>query len=183
MMKNLLYTAILAGVLVIVSCSNSNNNEGTTVTERIQYDVVIKTPDADLDWWVQNIEGMKREWLIKLILDNAGEGKVQAYDYLNTPMTADDVKNIGKRDDTLFMPSMEPPYDDSLVVISERLKISDITKIRFLEEWQINEKTLQISKKVLGMAPMRQDYSPDGEVRGFKPLFWIYFEEGYPAEE
>ena len=166
--------------MAIVSCNSANND---IVTERIQYDVRIKSPDSDMNWWEQNIEGIKRERLVKKIMEDAYAGKIQAYNYLNQPISAEDVKNIGKRDDTLFMQSLQPPYEDSVTIIHERLKINDITKIRFLEEWCIDEKTLKIDKKVLGFAPMVEDYDDYGNKRGYKLLFWVYFDKRYPLKD
>jgi len=177
-----LYFFIFFFVLVFFSCTNEENTNLELITERIQYDVIIKTPDIELDWWVQNIEGIKREALIKMIIDRAYEGKVQTYDFQNRAMSNEEVKNIGKRQDTLLMPSVEPPYEDSLVVINESLKINDITKLRFIEEWSIDKNTLQIEKKVLGMALLKEDFDQDGEMRGYKPVFWIYFDKRYPLQ-
>ena len=181
-MKNYLSLLIILFVVALVSCHKSENNK-KIITERIQYDVLIKSPDADMDWWIQNIEGAKREELVKMILDKVYEGKIQAYDYLNKPITAEEVKNIGKRNDTLLMPSMEPPYEDSLVIINESLKVNDITKLRFLEEWSIDEKTLMIEKRLLGLSLVKEDFDANGELRGYKPLFWIYFDKKYPLNE
>jgi len=44
----------------------------------------------------------------------------------------------------------------------------------------MNEKTMEINKKVIGMAPLAKNYDENGTFRGFLPLFWFYFEEGYP---
>jgi len=177
-------TLFLLGSIIVLffSCKNDGSKNSSFITERIQYDVPIKSPDAELDWWVQNIEGSKRESLINMIINNVYDGKVQAYDFLNKPLTPDEVKKIGNRHDTLFMPSMEPPYEDSTVIINEKLKINDITKLRFLEEWRINEKTMEIEKKVLGMALMLANYDPNGDLRGYKQMFWIYFDKRYPIK-
>ncbi|OPZ99801.1 MAG: hypothetical protein BWY70_00875 [Bacteroidetes bacterium ADurb.Bin408] len=181
-MKKFFAFTVLIMAMFIVSCHNSEVSK-KIITERIQYDVLIKTPDADMDWWIQNIEGAKREELIKMILDKVYEGKIQAYDYLNKPMSAEEVKNIGKRNDTLLMPSIEPPYEDSVVIINESLKVSDITKLRFLEEWSIDQNTLIIEKRMLGLSLVKEDFDANGELRGYKPLFWIYFDKKYPIQE
>jgi len=183
-MKKTALFFLISVLFIISSCKNegSNSSDKNIITERIQYDVLIKSPDVELDWWVQNIEGAKRESLIKMILDKVTEGKIQAYDFLDKPLTPEAVKNIGSRHDTLFMPSMQPPYEDSTVIINEKLKINDITKLRFLEEWRIDEKTLQIEKKVLGLALMLANYDPNGDLRGYKQMFWIYFDKKYPLK-
>jgi len=181
--KTFIATLLIASVC-LTSCGDAKEQKNyDIVTERIQYDVPIKAPYPDLDWWVMNIEGIKREKLIHMILNMAYDGKVQAYNYLDMPMSAEEVKAIGVRNDTLIMPTMLPPYEDSVVVINERLRVNDIHRIRFLEEWRINEKTLRIEKNVLGIALVLSDYAPNGELRGYRPLFWVYFDDRYPMQK
>ncbi|MDD3876900.1 MAG: hypothetical protein PHT69_09785 [Bacteroidales bacterium] len=180
-MKKIILSAFTSVLLILFfGCRNEKNEDLKIITERIQYDVTIKAPEADLDWWVMNIDGSRREWLIDLILQTAYDGQVQAFNY-DVPITSEEVQAIGYRNDTLIMPSMEPPYEDSVVVINERLKRQDIHRLRFLEEWRINEKTLEIEKKVLGIALVLSDYEKTtGELRGYRPIFWVYFDENYP---
>ncbi len=182
MLKQSAIILFLGFTFFLASCSSDTykKEDLDVVTERIQYDVTIKTPDPDMDWWVQNIEGQRREQLIAMILNKAYEGKVQAYNYFDQPMTPEEVQAIGVRNDTLIMPSMLPPYEDSVVVINERLRVNDIERIRFLEEWHINPATLSIKKNVLGMALMLTDFDTAGELRGYRHLFWIYFDDRYP---
>lgn len=181
MLKKITGLSLLASLFIFLACSEDKASKDLDViTERIQYDVTIRTPYPDMDWWVQNIEGAKREELVRHIMNKAYDGKVQAYDYLGNKMTPEEVQAIGVREDTLLMPSMLPPFEDSLVIISERLRLTDIDRIRFLEEWQMDPHTLKIEKKVLGMALMRPDYAPNGELRGYRQLFWVYFDENYP---
>ena len=61
--------------------------EKEIIANRIQYDVNIKSPNADYDWWIQNLPGPQREVLVDLILDGALSGKFQAYDYFNNPIS------------------------------------------------------------------------------------------------
>ena len=90
-MKTIIQT--LLSLLVLAFAASSCNGKKETaetdkilLAERVQYDVLIKSPDTDLDWWVQNIEGSKRETFIKTILKLASDGKVKAYDYFNEPL-------------------------------------------------------------------------------------------------
>ncbi|MBE0642123.1 MAG: hypothetical protein IH599_08810, partial [Bacteroidales bacterium] len=40
--------------LVMVSCGKTEKDQGEMLTQRIQYDVTIKSPGPEYDWWVQN---------------------------------------------------------------------------------------------------------------------------------
>ena len=164
-----------------MSC-NSVKNKKNLVTERIQYDVTIKTPDPEWDWWIQNLEGSKREGFVKAILNAAYSGKVKAYDYFNKPLTIAEVKAIGNRTDTVFSTSPNPPYNDSTIVVKQELDINKINKVRFLEEWYMDENSLVFEKKILGIAPIIEVHNDDGSLRGYMPLFWVYLDKEYPGK-
>ena len=67
-------------------------------------------------------------------------------------------------------------------VIKHELNIQSITKVRFLEEWYLDEKKLSFDKKVVGVMLMKENYGDSLELRGYSPLFWIYFDDKYPAK-
>jgi hypothetical protein len=67
-------------------------------------------------------------------------------------------------------------------VLVTEIRMDDITKLRFLEEWRMNDKTLEFNKKVLGICPLVERHTDSGELRGYKPLFWVFFDDKYPAE-
>jgi len=166
---------------LFLGCAN-RNNERNTLTSRIQYDVTIKSPDQALDWWVQNLEGMTREEFVKDLMEVALSGKVRAYDaFLYTRLSPDLVRRIGSRTDTIRLQRAEPPYNYYDTVVSRSMSIHDITRIRFLEEWQVNPMNMQITKKVLGIAPMLENYDETGTFRGYQPMFWIFYDNRYPA--
>jgi hypothetical protein len=144
--------------------------------------VDIKSPDPEYDWWVQNIEGSKREMFIRKLIDAAYSGKLRIYNYFNEPLTVEEVRSIGNRTDTVTFQREYPPYDFYDTVIRQQLELRDITRIRFLEEWSMDDKTLEFSKKIVGIAPIIRKYDENGDLRGYMPLFWVYLDESYPVE-
>jgi len=168
---------------LLISCGNNESNEKNLVTKRIQYDVSIRNSDPELDWWVQNVEGSSREKLISDILRQVSEGKVKSYDFLTcNPITTDEIKSMLKRVDTISVERSTPPYDLVDTVLVSEIRPGDITRLRFLEEWSMNEKTLAFTKKITGICPMVERHSDSGELRGYRPLFWVFFDDKYPAE-
>ena len=63
------------------------SNKTEILAEKIQYDVPVVNNDPQLDWWINNIEGSKREPFLKRIMEAAEKGEVRVYDYFNHPLT------------------------------------------------------------------------------------------------
>jgi hypothetical protein len=164
--------------LFLVSCT-TKKEVGGIVVDRIQYDVRVNNKNPDLNWWVNNIEGSARESLLSTIYDQARSGKVDAYDYFYEKLTLEEVANIGT--DTIYQTLMRTtePYDEYDTMVIERISYRDITLIRFMEEWIVDDETLEVKKNVVGMAPVYE--------RGFanevytQVMFWVFFDKRYPA--
>lgn len=178
-MRNEIAALLMIGVLS--TACQSKHKDSRALTQRIQYDVTIKSPDPNLDWWVQNIEGMNREAFINDFLNAAYHGNIKAYDaFLLNEMPPDQVKNIGRRSDTLRLQRALAPYEYHDTIINKELSIHEITRIRFLEEWTLNKENMQINKEVMGIAPLLESYDESGNLRGYQPMFWIFFDKKYP---
>lgn len=160
--------------LLISSC---HQKQGEIITKRIQYDVNIKSPDPNYDWWIQNLVGPQRERLVRLLLKGAKQGKYQAYDYYFHPISKAEVSKILNDSVLRKVRQTTPPYMliDTLVI--EKIGINDIQKLRFLEEWKLNPENFAISKKVLGIAPIAKRYDQLG-IERWQPLFWIFPDAG-----
>jgi len=160
--------------LLISSC---HQKPGEIITKRIQYDVNIKSPDPNYDWWIQNLVGPQRERLVGLLLNGAKQGKYQAYDYYFQPISKVEVSKILSDSVLRKVRQTAPPYllIDTLVI--EKIGITDILKLRFLEEWKLNPENFAINKKVLGIAPIAKRYDQKG-IERWQPLFWIFPDAG-----
>ncbi len=174
-------------LLLSLTACNSKKDQADKIilTERIQYPVFIKTPyEEETDWWCENMEGPKREQFVNIIVDAALSGKVKAYDYIsNTLLTKNEVEVIFNRYDTVLYTRTVAPFDEVDTVINTKLDRKDIHRITFLEEWYFDEKNFSIEKKVVGVAPAITLYSDSGEIKGYKPLFWVYMDEKYPLKK
>lgn len=170
------FSLLLAAALLMVSCGKKPH----LITERIQYDVTIKSPSPDYDWWIQNLEGPAREKLVRNLIEKALKGEVQTHDYFNNPL---DPKQVGYilHDTMLYrLQHQEAPYEyyDTLVV--HHIEEADVLRIRFLEEWYYDPKNMQITKKVLGIAPVARRFDSQG-IERWQPLYWIYTDKRYPV--
>jgi len=171
----MLSLVLLAGVFL--SACEQESVEKNYITERIQYDVKIKGDDPEADWWIDNIVGPDREKFVKHLIEKAQNGEIKAYDYFNNPLTPEQVNQIGV--DTLVQTLRRTvePYDEYDTMIITKLDFGKIAKIRFLEEWAMDESTLEVQKKVLGISPIVM--VKVGEQEFNMPLFWVYMDEKF----
>lgn len=166
--------------LAILFACSGNNGKQEILTEKIQYDVPVINGDPQLDWWVNNIEGSKREPFLQRIMQAAQKGDIKVYDYFNHPLSPSQILAIGS--DTIYQALLRnyPPYDEYDTMIIRSISYRDIVKVRFLEEWTWNRKSLEMNKKILGIGPViRKEF---GNESFNQLLFWIYLDERYPAK-
>ena len=166
-------------LIALIACAGISNKQ-QILTEKIQYDVPVISGDPQLDWWINNIEGSRREPFLKRIMEAAEKGEVRVYDYFNNSLTSAQILAIGS--DTIYQTLLRnyPPYEefDTMIVIS--ISYRDIVKIRFMEEWSWNPGSLEMEKKVIALGPVIQK-----EIAGEsfnQLLFWIYLDKRYPAK-
>ncbi len=173
MKKYFLPFIFLTGIIPVLLFSSCHNRKEEVITKRIQYDVNIKSPHPDYDWWIQNLVGPQREMLVKAILRGAVSGKFKVYDYFYQPLSRQAVSRI--LTDTIAVKVREPmpPYAIRDTLIIKQIGVKDILRLRFMEAWRINPKTMQFSKKVEGIAPVARLLDAEGNVR-WQPLFWIF---------
>lgn len=178
-MKINMITVLLLGITVLAgSCTR---NKGEVLTERIQYDVTIISPEKDLEWWVQNLESNKREKFVKTIMNASKSGKNKIYDVItHKELTAEEISQKGKRRELMTLQRENPPYEEYDTLVTSDIELSDISKVRFLEEWYLNDETGLVTKKVIAVCPMLESYTEEGELRGHLPLFWISFVKKFP---
>ena len=164
-------------MLISLSCTRKHND--VPVTEKIQYDVSIKNGNPDIDWWIDNIEGSYRDKLVSMLLTNALNGEIDVYDYFtNNKLTDNELAYIRGRSDTILLQSPDPPYNDTTMIVEQKLEYNDITRVRFLEEWTYDGNDVRtMEKNIIAIAPLLENYDENGNFRGYQPLFWIYTEK------
>ena len=174
-MKNRISLFVILPVMaaVLLLSPSCRQKKGEVITRRIQYDVNIKSPNPDYDWWIQNIAGPQREKLVRMILNGAVSGKYKAYDYFYQPLSREAVARI--LNDTLAVKVREthPPYALKDTLMGTHIDIKDIQRLRFMETWTVNPETMQFTKTIQGIAPVARRLDAAGNVR-WQPLFWIF---------
>ncbi|MCX6230013.1 MAG: hypothetical protein NTZ33_00585 [Bacteroidetes bacterium] len=157
--------------------ANADTNNKFLITKKIQYDVNIISNDKSCDWWVNNIETSDREYFLKTIIDVASKGKLRTYDFFMNPLDKKKFAHLLHHTDTVLMQRLTEPYENFDTIVKVDFDQNSIVKIRFVEEWSLNTQSFKFYKKVLAICPMIEGLDDKGNVRGYTPLFWIFFDE------
>ena len=170
-MRKTMYILILVALLAQVTLSGCNRKGKEILASKIQYDVPIVNNDPQLDWWINNIEGSRREPFLQRLMEAVENGKVKAYDYFYKPLTPQQVK--GSLSDTVYQTLMRanPPYEEYDTMVILTIDYRNINKLRFLEEWTWDPDKAFLEKKVTGFGPVITRTTA-GETYN-QLLFWI----------
>lgn len=179
MKKLQLFAVLLPIIMLVFGCSNDSCE---MITERIVYDVPLKNADPGADWWENGLPGPYRDKLISKIMDDATTGNVVVFSAIGKKLTIDEIKNLGAETIETTFQRAYPPYASYDTIITQHLDLRDISRVRFLEEWYYDNENHLIDKKILGMAPMVESYDPEGNLRGYEALFWVYKDGKVPFE-
>jgi gliding motility associated protien GldN len=119
---------------------------------------------------------------IEILIDAVKSGEVPAFgandDEFRNPIPADEALAMtGSNRDTVWVPDAANP--DSLVptVITKDFDFEKVNRYRLKEVWYFNKQTSTMQVRIMGVAPVMEDYDEWGNFRGTKALFWVYMPE------
>jgi|AntAceMinimDraft_17_1070374.scaffolds.fasta_scaffold01963_1 gliding motility associated protien GldN len=122
-----------------------------------------------------------RKSFMSVIMLGLKEGTITPYDIENdeflTPLTYEELFERLSSVDSVTLQRIEPPYDYFDTVIVKDFEPSLVKQVRLKEDWFFDKKRSVLDVRILGVCPVLEDYGENGEFRGYKPLFWVYFPE------
>ncbi len=169
MKKQIILTLTIVALTLSLAC-NKQKKQATTYTvtppdstailvaDSIIYSVVIKNPDSLDAWKDYTLRHLDREKMIKLIFQSVYDKKLTAYSYK----------------DWLYNEKVIIP-PDSIKRWEKQIGIDRIGKVEFVERWFYSPETNTFYKQVLEMTFGYELYYPNGEVRGYAPVFKVSF--------
>ncbi|MEL6141493.1 MAG: gliding motility protein GldN [Bacteroidota bacterium] len=115
-----------------------------------------------------------------ILQEAAEEGKIQLYSTLDddftTPLTEEERTAMGGSIDTITTYDPET-YEERLEVVVNELDPSDIKRFRLKEVWFFDRESSTMKVRILGIAPLKDEYDENGNFLYELPMFWVY----YPA--
>lgn len=160
-MKTLCFIFLIA--IITFGCGESKNPvvvsagdevlQGTVLGEPIIYDMIIRNANPDDEWAEECLRNLDRNKLISIIFDAVYQESLVPYDfYTHQPISLSELRKLENNNEF------------------SREKIG---KLQFEEEWSFDEPTLQLRKKVNSILLAYEVYNSAGELRGYKPAFYV----------
>ncbi len=120
----------------------------------------------------------------KLLFDSALKGEITVYSAndnangkFDKPYSLQDVADaLGGTTDTVETTDPET-YQIKIKVTHNDLKPEDVKTFRMKELWYFDSEASVMKVRILGIAPVIDVLGKDGNFRGTRPLFWIYYPE------
>ncbi len=115
-----------------------------------------------------------------ILMEAAENAEITVYsaedDKFSTPLDPEEVKNIGAKVDTI--PFFDPiTYEERDTVVYNELNPADVKRYRMKEIWFMDEEASEVRVRLLGIAPLLDEYDDDGNFLFERPLFWVYYPE------
>ena len=124
--------------------------------------------------------GYPQKPLIEIIHEAAKRGEIKVYDpsVLNADqfkkvMDVNDVIKTGVKDDTVIQLDPMNPEREISVAVHNPLTWDKIKKFRVREVWFFDTKTSTMQVRIIGIAPVMEDYDADNNYRGDMTMYWI----------
>jgi gliding motility associated protien GldN len=116
-------------------------------------------------------------------------GEVTAFsaddDRFTTPLSIADVNNVvsggGGADTTAVRDVNDPNKIVKYVVTQASFDPASVLKLRIKEEWIFDREASRMFVRILGIAPLKTIYAPNGDERGQSPMFWVYYPDLRPT--
>lgn len=151
----LLFAACKNNVKTPVVQVNIDSVMYKTIADTLICDVIIKNPDTTDTWTQQCLQHFNKQAFIDTLFADIYSGKLQAFDfYSNTPLSIAQIKVL----------EHQVGYNRNIV-----------GKMQFNETWGYNRHMHTMIKKVNSVIFGFETFSSDGEFRGYKPLFKVFF--------
>lgn len=116
--------------------------------------------------------------LFTIIKEAVLSGELVAYsvedDKFSYPMAIDDVQSMMVSYDTIRTIDPET-YEEIIEPVVNEINDLDVKRYRLKEDWFFDEQHSEMRVRILGIAPIIDEYDDYGNFLYERPLFWIYF--------
>lgn len=121
----------------------------------------------------------EKEPFFNIIKDAAINGEITVFKgddkNFSQPMFGSEVEKMLKRQDTIQVPDPET-FDLVTTIRTLEIFASSIQTYRVKEVWYFNKEESVVKCRILGIAPIYQEFDPDsGVFLAEYPLFWVYY--------
>jgi len=122
----------------------------------------------------QNVD----EPLVKIMQEHLLNGDVRGFkdEKFKEPIAIEDIGGIFSTVDTI-VGFDEDTYEEKIMIVENDIDVTDVKRYRLKEVWFFDEEASMMKVRILGIAPLKDLVTDDGDYLGEEALFWIYFPE------
>jgi gliding motility associated protien GldN len=125
---------------------------------------------------------------ISILLRAVQSGEVTAFaptdDRFTTPLSAAEIGQLtagGTPDTNAVRDPNDPNKIVEYVVTTSAFDAETVSKLRIKEEWVFDREASRMFVRILGIAPLKTSYLPNGQERGSTVMFWVYYPDLRPT--
>ena len=127
-----------------------------------------------------------QEPLAEIVHTAAKNGELTVYDnnvlngdQFKQVLSVDDVNKMGERTDTVMQ--INPiTLEEEQVIQKQEFDPGKVVKFKLKEDWFFDENTSTQMCRIIGIAPVMEDYDMSGNYRGDMTMYWIYYPDLRP---
>lgn len=116
--------------------------------------------------------------LFTIFQEAAESGEITVYstedDKFSIPLTPDEVASMGASVDTIATVDPET-YEETFQIVRNEVNPSDVKRFRLKEVWFFDEESSTLQVRILGIAPLIEEFDDNGNFKYERPMFWVYY--------
>ncbi|MBM3416225.1 MAG: gliding motility protein GldN [Bacteroidetes bacterium] len=124
------------------------------------------------------------QMFINILLKAINTGEITAFadERFTTPMSLPEIQQLtAGSTDTVNQTAIDDPSKIiARVVTRASFDAKSVSKIRLKEEWVFDRESSRMFCRILGIAPVKISYLPNGKERGSTMMFWVYYPDLRP---
>ena len=115
-----------------------------------------------------------------ILMEAAESGEITVYstedDKFSIPLTPDEVASMGASVDTIATVDPET-YEETYQIVRNEVNPQDVKRFRLKEIWFFDEESSTLQVRILGIAPLIEEFDDNGNFKYERPMFWVYYPE------
>jgi gliding motility associated protien GldN len=126
------------------------------------------------------------QMFINILIKAIKKGDIAAFqdDRFSIPLSAADLAQqiSGGPPDTVPVRDINDPNKITAYKVTQSsFDPKSVTKLRIKEQWVFDREASRMFVRILGIAPLKTEYLPNGQERGTSQMFWVYYPDLRPT--
>jgi gliding motility associated protien GldN len=143
--------------------------------------VIDMRQKINLPFYYPTDEQKGRKSLMQILYNGIKENTLTAYstgdEEFQSRLTPAELSKSLNKEDTLRLTRNYEPYEEYDTVISQPFSTSEVYLLRIKEDWFFDKQRSVMDVRIIGLCPIKEEMDENGEFKGYRQLFWVYFPE------